>query len=244
MPLLDHFRPPIYPEHAWESFHSNWATRIADALMEVLPAEFRAEENIHVGPSVEIDVAAFEQTAQQSQQAVANGPLSATLAAPPWAPPAAAFTVPAVFPDTFEVKVFGLRDGLKLVAAIELVSPSNKDRPDERRAFAIKCASYLHQGVSVIIMDIVTSYRSNLHNETVRLMKAPPAVDLPDDAGLYAVAYRPVLREGRSEIDLWPATFAVGDALPTLPLRLTSDIFVPVEFEATYQEACRRRRLA
>jgi hypothetical protein len=40
-----------------------------------------------------------------------------------------------------------------------------------------------------------------------------------------------------------PATFAVGDPLPTLPLRLTGDLFVPVEFEAAYQEACRRRRL-
>jgi hypothetical protein len=27
-------------------------------------------------------------------------------------------------------------------------------------------------------------------------------------------------------------------------LRLTGDLFVPVDFEATYQEACRRRRLA
>ena len=32
--------------------------------------------------------------------------------------------------------------------------------------------------------------------------------------------------------------------LPLLPLRLTGDLFVPVDFEAAYQEACRRRRLA
>jgi hypothetical protein len=29
-----------------------------------------------------------------------------------------------------------------------------------------------------------------------------------------------------------------------LPLRLTGDLFIPVDFEAAYQEACRRRRLA
>jgi hypothetical protein len=28
-----------------------------------------------------------------------------------------------------------------------------------------------------------------------------------------------------------------------MPLRLTGDLFVPVDFEATYMEACRRRRL-
>jgi hypothetical protein len=48
----------------------------------------------------------------------------------------------------------------------------------------------------------------------------------------------------RAEIDLWTAPVAVGAGLPTLPLRLTGDLFVPVEFEPAYQEACRRRRLA
>jgi hypothetical protein len=211
--------------------------------MEILPPEFRAEEHIHVGPSIEIDVGTFEQV-DPSPTSTANGPVAVAVAARPWAPPAAAHTIPAVFPDAFEVKIFGLRDGLKLVAAIELVSPANKDRPDVRRAFAAKCASYLHQGVSVITVDIVTTYRANLHNDTMRLMEVSAPVDLPADTSLYAVAYRPVERNQRGEIDIWPVSFAVGDRLPTLPLRLTRDLFVPVDFEATYQEACRRRRLA
>jgi hypothetical protein len=148
-----------------------------------------------------------------------------------------------VFPDSFEVRVFNTLGGLKLVGAIELVSPSNKDRPAERRAFAIKCASYLYHGVSLIIMDIVTERRANLHNTLMDLMEYPSESRLPADANLYAVAYRPVLRERQPEIDVWPTTFALGEGLPTLPLRLTGDIFVPIEFEATYQETCRRRRL-
>ena len=63
---------------------------------------------------------------------------------------------------------------------------------------------------------------------------------MPAQATLYAVAYRPVVRLEQAEIDIWPATLAVGDPLPELPLRLTGDLFVPVDFEATYQEACRR----
>ncbi len=39
------------------------------------------------------------------------------------------------------------------------------------------------------------------------------------------------------------APCAVGAPLPVMPLRLTGDLFVPVDFEATYQEACRRRRI-
>jgi hypothetical protein len=124
------------------------------------------------------------------------------------------------------------------------ISPGNKDRPEERRAFAAKCASYLFQGVSIIIIDIVTCRRANLHNEMVELLPSATACAMSAGAALYAVAYRPVLRRERAEIEIWSATFAVGDALPTLPLRLTGDLFVPVDFEAAYQEACRRRRLA
>ncbi len=40
-----------------------------------------------------------------------------------------------------------------------------------------------------------------------------------------------------------PRPLALGEPLPTLPLRLTGDLFVGVDLEAAYQEACRRRRL-
>jgi hypothetical protein len=151
--------------------------------------------------------------------------------------------MPAVFPETFAVRVYSTVGGLTLVGAIELISPGNKDRALERRAFATKCASYLYQGVSLIVIDIVTNRRANLHNEIIGLMGSGETFAMSADASLYAVAYRPVLRQERPEIDLWPATFNLGDPLPVLPLRLTDDLFVPVDFEAAYQEACRRRRL-
>jgi hypothetical protein len=36
---------------------------------------------------------------------------------------------------------------------------------------------------------------------------------------------------------------AARSALPTLPLGLRADLVIPVDFEATYAEACRRKRL-
>lgn len=43
MPLFDHFHPPLYPHHHWESFHSNWATRIADGIGDLfVPVDFEA----------------------------------------------------------------------------------------------------------------------------------------------------------------------------------------------------------
>jgi hypothetical protein len=243
MPLLDHFHPPLHPRHHWESFHSNWATRLADTLNDQwLPPEFIAEEYTHAGSRLEIDVATFEQTPPAASPANNKPPL--TLSSPVWAPPAPVYTMPAVFPDTFAVRIFTTTGGLTLVAAIELISPSNKDRPQEQRAFATKCASYLYQGVSLIIIDIVTNRPANLHNETMHLMNAATSFLFSEDINLYAVAYRPVLRHEQAEIDVWPATCAIGVPLPVLPLRLTGDLFVPVDFEASYHEACRRRRLA
>jgi hypothetical protein len=244
MPLLDHFHPPLRLQFPWESIHAGWTTRLADALNEQwLPPEYIAAETRHWGPTVEIDVATYEQLSG-APTAPPNGPATGTLPARVWTPPAPLRTMPAVFPPTFEVRVFEGQGGFKLVAAIELVSPGNKDRPEVRRAFAAKCASYLSQGIGLVVLDIVTERRANLHNETMRLMEAAPEMDLPPDMPLYAAAYRPVRRQDRDEIDLWTAPCAVGQPLPVMPLRLTRDLFVPVDFETTYQETCRRRRLA
>jgi len=241
MPLLDHFHPPVKLRYPWESLHSGWVTRLADALNERwLPPEFIAAENAHVA-SVEIDVATFEHKPEPANGS-ANGPAVST-ASRIWTPATAPRTMPASFPDTFEVRVYAQDGGFTLVAAIELISPGNKDRPEQRRTFAAKCAGYLAQGISLIMLDVVTDRRANLHNEVMRVMEMGEEWHMPADVGLYAVAYRPVLRQERPEIDLWSERCAVGSPLPVMPLRLTGDLFVPVDFEATYLETCRRRRL-
>ncbi len=242
MPLLDHFHPPLSDQRRWESFHSSWATRIADALTERwLPPNYIAEEHVHLGPSVEIDVGTFEQDASAATEE--GGGVVAAVSPKVWTPPAPDAVLPAAFPETFEVRVLCTDTGPKLVAAIELVSPGNKDRPAERRAFAAKCASYLCQGISVILVDIVTHRRANLHNETLRVLEAAEGFHLPPEILLYAVAYRPLRRNGRDEIGIWRTPLALGQPLPTLPLGLRADLAVPVDFEATYAEACQRKRL-
>ena len=126
-----------------------------------------------------------------------------TVAPKVWAPPAADGVLLVVFPDTFEVRVLSTDTGPKLVAAIELISPGNKDRLGERRAFATKCVSYLYEGISVIIVDIVTNRRANLHNEILQLMEADAGLRLPPESSLYAVAYRPLRRGEGDQIDVW-----------------------------------------
>ena len=150
MPLLDHFHPPLASRRHWESFLVTWAGALADVLNEsLLPPGYFAEEHVHSGAAVGIDVATFEESNSASRT---SGSI-ATLPAKVWTPEAPAMVIPAAFPDCFEVLVFESEGGARLVAAIGLVSPSNKDRNAHRRAFAIKCASYLCQGVSLIVID-------------------------------------------------------------------------------------------
>jgi hypothetical protein len=155
---------------------------------------------------------------------------------------APAWVIPATFADSFEVHVINTEGGPRLVAAIELVSPSNKDRPQSRRAFAVKCANYLFQGIPFIVVDVVTSRVANLPNEIMELMRTDDS-RLPPEAALYATSYRPVRREQREEIEMWPATLQVGGLLPSLPLFLGSDLSVLINFEESYQETCKRLRL-
>lgn len=241
MPLLDHFHGALSVERHWESFHAAWASYLADDLNRRLPERYFAEEFPHAGAVVETDVGTFEGSART---AGTDGSATATLPPRVWTPPAAAFTIPAVFADDFEVRVFSTETGPTLVAAIELVSPRNKDRAEARRAFAIKCASYLHQGISLIVVDIVTTRRANMHAQIMALFKQKKTSHFPAKTSLYAVAYQPLRRKGREEIDLWPAALAVGAALTTLPLALTPELYMPVDLEATYMDTRRRRRLA
>ncbi|HSZ56049.1 MAG TPA: DUF4058 family protein [Tepidisphaeraceae bacterium] len=244
MPLLDHFNPPLHPARHWESFHSQWAGEIANVLnRQLLPANYFAEIQVHVGSRVEIDVAAMHDEAAEARSIPDEGGVAvATRAARPWSAPAAVMSMPALFPDSIEVLVYGMESGYTLVAALELVSPGNKDRAETRRGFAAKCATYLQQGIGLIVVDVVTDRGGNLHNELVALLGAG-AQFITADEQLYAVAYRPVRRPNDPRIDVWPASLAVGRPLPTLPLALDKGLCLPLDLEAPYVEACRRSRI-
>jgi hypothetical protein len=81
-----------------------------------------------------------------------------------WAPPKPSVAVETALPDNdeYEVRIYDARHGRRLVAAIELVSPSNKDRPEHRNVFVAKCVALLRQGVAVSIVDLVTVRHFNL----------------------------------------------------------------------------------
>lgn len=245
MPLLDHFHPPVMDVLPWSSLHTGWLACMAVRLNQILPRDYLALEHAHVGPSIEIDVATFERGDRAPSEPYQAGGNGVAVAPPPaYAAPPPIATAPTVFADDFEVLVTGDRSGRHLVAAIELASPANKDRPETRRAFVCKCANYLHLGVCVVIVDVVTNRRANLHRETLSLLRVSDTLaEIPGGSDLYATAYRPVRRGDRTEVDVWAEPVVVGGLLPTLPLWLNAVEAVPLELEATYADTCRQRRI-
>jgi hypothetical protein len=197
-------------------------------LNKTLPAGYAARPNVKLGVDVDADVGTLEQS---GLAAVEEGGGVATAV---WAPPTPTLSVAVDFYqlDVFEVQVHR-EGGLELVAAIELVSPRNKDRHTARRHFAAKCAAYLQAGVSVIVVDVVTGRRENLYAVLLEQLALAP-----DDHGrgeLYAVACRTVPPDEPGRLETWVTPLAVGAALPTLPLWLEADLAVPLDLERSYE---------
>ncbi len=239
MALLDHFHAPVSERRSWEGFHGLWAAAMVETLnRDVLAEEYFADMHVHIGSQVEIDVATLQETPASGERGGATD-----VAAPPWTPPPATLAMPAVFPDDIEVQVFATTTGASLVAAIELVSPGNKDRPEARQAFAAKCVSYLTRGIGLVVVDVVTNRLANLHNETVALLGHAAQFLMESDATTYAVAYRPSRQRENDRIEVWPVALRLGEPLPVLPLALRNAGVVPLDLETTYTEACRRSRL-
>src|SRR5262245_31752325 len=240
MPLLDHFHPPVSERRSWEGFHGLWAAAVVEKLnRDVLAEDYFADMQVHVGSQVEVDVA----TLAESRGTGAPRAAAATALAPAWTPPATDLVFPIVFPDDIEVQVFSTVTGAALVAAIELVSPGNKDRPETRQAFAAKCVSYLTRGIGLIVVDIVTNRLANLHNGVMGLLGRGGPFLLAPAVTTYAVAYRPSRQPSGDQVELWPRPLSLGQPLPVLPLALRNAGVVPVDLEGTYSEARERSRL-
>jgi len=239
MPLLDYFHPPLSVERPWEGMHSTWAATIATQLnQDQLPEDYFAMPLVTIGGGMQVDVGTFQPGVQQ--ESTHGGIAIQTWALPQ--PPLSA-VVDFVALDAYEVRVMQQIGGPQLRAAIELVSPANKDRPSHRRAFAVQCAAYLQQGVAVVIVDVVTERTANLHTELVTILGLAPALAWGSPSHLYAVAYRPVQATDAQRLEVWPAALTVGAVLPTVPLWLSEELCLPLMLEEHYRATCAALRI-
>jgi hypothetical protein len=221
------------PLHDWtdrdnfDGLHLLWIAEITALLRHTLPPPFR----VVVGSS---PVVSLGPERVNPDVAVTNGrPTGAAANAGVWREPDSEVAVTTVVEEDITVQVE--RNG-RLVAAVELISPGNKDRPENRDRYAGRYLNYLHHGVHLLIVDVHRrpvgfSFPQRIADVLATPLPAPPAPS--------AVVYRvgePVPDGGRL-LAVWAEPLTVGQPLPAVSLPLTVHLSVPIDLEGTYARA-------
>ena len=235
MPILDHSSKKLKAN--FDAFHSSWMVHIADELNEILPQRFVALPHAKIGVR-EVDVRTDELlTVEEREQFASYQP-----------PPASSLGVKTTFPTELEVFVKYIERGEeRTVGVIEIVSPRNKDRPKSRDKFVAKCSNLLSEGISLIIIDILSVPFFNLHNHLLLALEATEGyLKEAQNNPLYCTAYRQTSifeEEEVPAVDCWTHPLKVSDTLPELPLFIAPELAVPVDLEKTYMDTCHKLRI-
>ena len=131
-----------------------------------------------------------------------------------WSPPEPTLVLDADLSEQYdyEVLIYDESRGRTLVAAVEIVSPANKDRVENRRAFVAKCAALLQQRVCVSIVDLVTTRQFNLYSDLLELIGQTDTAFGPTVPPIYAATCRGRKVGERPRLEIWAYALAVGSA--------------------------------
>jgi len=127
------------------------------------------------------------------------------------------------------------REG-RLAAAIELISPRNKNRPAAREQYAARYLNYLRGGVHLLLVDV---HRRSLEFGFGQLIAEGLGETLPAPAAPSALSYRvgAAAAQGGRMLGVWQHALVIGEPLPPMPLPLNVDESVMVDLETTYSHA-------
>lgn len=241
MPLRDHFRPPLDDVHSWDELHGGWPMTIVQELTKILPDRYFAAPGVHLGTLYEVDIGTYHRPPVDADdpELTKGGAALAT-----YAPPKPTLTVEPHLPsqDVYEVRIYDRRRNRHLVAAIEIVSPSNKDRPENRAVFVAKAATLLRNNICVSIVDVVGTFDFSLYADLMGFLNVGPALG-SKPSPMYAATLRMRYEHSRRLMDNWYHPLTIGQPLPTLPIWLTETIAISLELEASYEETCRALRI-
>jgi hypothetical protein len=216
----------------WDGVHHLWITELLRWVKPRLPSGYRAYigtvPTVAIGAPPERPDVAVRQWPQEAG-ASPNGATSSGEMTEPDQEVAVATLDPA--------KAMYVESQGKLVAAVELISPRNKDRTISRSTYAARYVGYLLEGVHLLLVDVHPrplgfSFADAIAQELQ--MPDQPRLEPP-----LAVAYRvgePAATGGRL-LGVWRRSLSIGQPLPPLPLPLTVSAAVDVDLEQTYQRA-------
>ena len=215
----------------FHAFHQQWISTLCVALNSgVLPPEYFAlpEQNIR-GPIPDVLTLKLLPAGDEESDggiAVAESPPRARLVqrceADIYAAKADLITVRHQHGD--------------VVAVVEILSPGNKASRSEFAAFVQKSAALIRQNVHLLVVDLFPpgprdpqgihkAIWDEFQEEECELPAGKPLTLAAYDAGPPRIAY--------------VESIAVGDTLPSMPLFLKPEIYVPAPLEETYQSTWR-----
>jgi hypothetical protein len=157
------------------------------------------------------------------------------------APPPHA-TVPARFADRMAVNLIDTLEGKHLAGSVLFVDEDHKSDSDGGLVFAVRVAALASAGAGVVVVDIAPGAASwAMHLNT--LLPAYPTARRPRGSGATVLVIHPRLRGDAEQYDVWYHTVAVGESFPTVPLPVRGELFLKLDLEATYAEACTHSRI-
>lgn len=230
MPLHDWTDRP-----GWEGVHHLWITELLRWIKPRLPDGYRAY--IGSAPTVAIGAAAERPDGSvrewKDEPAPEVSAANALAAAPQdTEEPDEEIAVAALDPMTsLYVEMRG-----RLIAAVELVSLRNKDRPVARATYVARYVGYLLQGVHLLLIDVHRRPLSFSFADSIaeELHVRQPSLPTP-----LAISYRvggPAASGGKW-LAIWRRTLRVGEPLPNMDLALTVKSALAVDLEQTYMRA-------
>jgi hypothetical protein len=109
----------------------------------------------------------------------------------------------------------------------------------KHEAFVSKCASYLQQAIGLVVVDVVTNRKADLHAELLERVTGVTAVR----SELWAAAYRAWQIGEQTNLQAWHHELALGDPLPTLPFWLKNGPCIKLDLDATYMRTLQEQRM-
>ncbi len=224
-------------DRGWDSVHQLWINALLYWLQDRLPLGYRAYLGSVPGLSIGAEPGRPDLGVRTWQT---RGDEKAASQALIEVPQPDFKTVALLHPEPRPaVRVF--REG-QLVAAVELVSPRNKDRPSSREFYRNRYLSYLWSGVHLMLVDV---HRRPLKFSFVEAMATEVECQFPVGMPPHAVSWNVggPTPEGGQFLDGWYRSLVVAEPLPSLPLALNAEQSLLIDLEHTYGEATRRAYL-
>jgi hypothetical protein len=123
-----------------------------------------------------------------------------------------------------------------LIAAVELVSPRNKDRDSAQVKYALGYTAYILKGVHLLLVDV---HRRPLRFSFADQIAKELQIDQPPCPPPFAASYRvgEPAPQGGHFLATWRRPLEFGAALPPMRLHLSVHESVPIDLEHTYARA-------